>query len=89
MRSLPYSQMLLGQDASIDGHGMTNHETGGRGAKPYDGRCNFFRFAEASDWLPRQHRLYDLLIAILRNREAIGVLMIPGQTALIRIPCVA
>src|SRR5262245_8345470 len=58
------ADILPSQDASIGSHGMTNHETRGRSAKPYDGRSNLFGFTEASNWLPRHHRFHDLGVVI-------------------------
>jgi hypothetical protein len=40
-----FAKALLGQEASIDGHRMTNHETRCWRATPYDGRCDFFGLA--------------------------------------------
>src|SRR6266850_3296937 len=60
---------LLGQEASIDSHRMTDHETRCWGAKPYDGCCDLFGLAEASDWHPRHHRFDNVWVVVLRDGD--------------------
>ena len=65
---------------------MTHHEARGWAAEPYHGSGDFFRLAEASDGFLRDHPPDDFRIEFFVTKAAIGVLTIPGQTALMRMP---
>ena len=67
MRCATEPDWLLGQDASIDRHCMTDHEARGWAAKPYNSRGNLFGLTEAFDRLARQHGSHNFGILILRD----------------------
>jgi hypothetical protein len=77
---------VAGEEAAIDRHCMTQHEARGWAAQPYHGSGDFFRLTEASEGFLRHHSPHDFRIVILRDEAAIGLLTIPGQTALMRMP---
>src|SRR6202040_3977954 len=57
----------LGQNASIDHHGMPDHETCARTAQPQDGRGDLFRLAEAANWFGSYEGFDNVGVVVLRD----------------------
>src|SRR5437879_10578796 len=67
---------------------VTDHITCAGAAEPQHGRGNLLWLGNATDWFILQKLGQDLGITAGRD-SAIGVLIVPGQTALMRIFLVA